>query len=112
MDKEKIKDYVTTLALAAVPVIVAYQAQIGTYIPPEYALIFTIAIGILSQLTADKRVQAAYEDTSAGIDIAQAKAQEYMELVAKLQMEIDERQAVVDKVVGIKDPIETPVLDQ
>jgi hypothetical protein len=112
MDKAKIKDYATTLAFAAVPVIIAYQAQIGAYVPVEYALLFTIAMGILSQLTADKRVKEAFADTSAGVDIAQAKVQEYQDMIANLQAEIDERQAVVDKVVGIRELTEAPVEGQ
>ena len=108
-DKAKIKDYISTLALAAIPVIVSYQAEIGAYIPVEYTLLFTIGIGVLSQLMADKRVKEAFEDTSAGLDVAQAKVQEYQDMVANLQSEIDERQAIVDKVVGIRQMTEEPV---
>lgn len=109
MDMAKIKDYATTVALAAIPVIVAYQAEIGKYVPVEYALVFTIGVGILSQLMTNARVKEAYEDTSAGVDVAQAKAQEYLDMIAKLQAEIDERQALVDQVTGIREMVEAPV---
>jgi fructoselysine-6-P-deglycase FrlB-like protein len=105
----KVKDYATTIALAAIPVVIAYQAEIGKYIPVEYALLFTIGMGILSQLAGNARVKEAYQDTSAGIDTAQAKAQEYQDMIAKLQSEIDERQALVDAVITPSTPIEEPV---
>lgn len=111
MDKLKIKDYATTLALSAIPVIVAYQAEIGKYIPVEYALIFTLGIGVLSQVMANKRVKVAYADTSAGLDIAQAKALEYQAMVIKLQEEIDQRQALVDTVAGLKKLDNAPIED-
>lgn len=98
-DKAKIKDYITTLALAAIPVIITYQAEIGKHVPVEYALLFTIAMGILSQLTAEKRVKEAYKTTTTTIDDAQTKLQEYQNMVAQLQTEIDERQAIVDQIV-------------
>lgn len=105
----KIKDYATTLLFAAVPVVIAYQAEIGKFVPVEYALLFTIGVGVLSQLVADKRVKVAYEDTSATIDMAQAKVQEYQDMVAKLQSDIDERQALIDTVTGIREMTEAPV---
>ncbi len=96
----KIKDYLTTLALAAIPVIITYQAEIGKYVPVEYALVFTIGIGILSQVASNSRVKEAYNDTSAGIDTAQATLQEYQDKIAALQLQVDEKQAEVDKTVG------------
>ena len=108
----KIKDYATTLLFAAVPVIIAYQAEIGKMIPVEYALLFTIGIGILSQVATNDRVKVAYKDTSAGLDMAQDKAQEYQDMIANLQVEIDERQAVVDKIAGIRQMTEEPVQGQ
>ena len=103
MDKTKIKDYATTLALAAIPVIVAYQGEIGKIVPIEYALGFTILIGIASQLTANVRVKEAYQDTSAGLDVAQDEVQKYLDKIAELQTEIDAKQAEVDKVAGLKE---------
>lgn len=108
----KIKDYATTLLFAAVPVVIAYQAEIGAYIPVEYALLFTIGMGILSQLAGNARVKEAYEDTSAAVDTAQAKVQEYQDMVANLQKEIDERQALIDTVTGIREMTEAPVEGQ
>ena len=108
----KIKDYATTLLFAAVPVVIAYQAEIGAYVPVEYALIFTIGMGILSQLAGNARVKEAYEDTSAAVDTAQAKVQEYQDMVANLQKEIDERQALIDTVTGIREMTEAPVEGQ
>src|SRR5574343_182963 len=108
----KIKDYATTLLFAAVPVVIAYQAEIGKFVPVEYALLFTIGVGILSQLMADKRVKVAYEDTNVVIDTAQAKVQEYQDMVANLQKEIDERQALIDTVTGIREMTEAPVEGQ
>ena len=110
-DKAKIKDYTTTLALASIPVIISYQAEIGKYVPVEYALIFTIAMGILSQLAGNARVKEAFEDTSAGLDVAQAKVQEYEDLVSKLQKEIDERQLLIERVAGLKEMDQAPVME-
>ena len=109
MDKAKIKDYATTLALAAIPVVIAYQAEIGKYVPVEYALLFTLGMGILSQLMGNARVKEAYADTSSGLDIAQAKMQEYQDMVANLQKEIDERQALINKVAGLKELDQAPI---
>jgi hypothetical protein len=108
----KVKDYATTLLLAAVPVIITYQAEIGKVIPVEYALIFTIGMGILSQVAGNARVKEAYADTSASLDTAQAKVQEYQELVASLQNEIDERQVLIETVTGLKELTEAPVKGQ
>lgn len=112
LDKTKIKDYITTLALASVPVIITYQAEIGKHVPIEYALVFTIAMGILSQLATESRVKVAYEDTSKTIDEAQAKMQEYQDMVAKLQSEIDERQQIITAVTGLKEITEDVMSDQ
>ena len=108
----KIKDYITTLALAAVPVIIAYQSQIGQHVPVEYALVFTIGMGILSQVVTNKRVQTAYTDTSVVLDEAQGKVQEYQDLVSNLQTEIDERQVLIEQVTGIREMTEEPVEGQ
>ena len=99
METAKIKDYITTLMLAAIPVIVAYQAQIGAYVPVEYALGFTIIIGIASQLTANARVKEAYQDTSAAVDEGQDKLLELQNKLAEVQAEIDAGQAKVEEVV-------------
>lgn len=101
MDQTKLKDYITTLALAAIPVIVTYQGEIGQHVPVEYALLFTIGIGVLSQLTANTRVKEAYKDTSYAINKTQSKVQEYQDLLTRLQTEIDERQALVDQMVEV-----------
>jgi hypothetical protein len=105
----KIKDYATTLLFAAVPVIIAYQAEIGKYVPVEYALLFTIGMGILSQVATNSRVKEAYADTSAGLDVAQSEVQKYQDIVAKLQAQIDEKQAEVDKIAGLKELDNAPV---
>lgn len=112
MEKAKIKDYITTVTLAAIPVIVAYQAQIGAYIPVEYALIFTLIIGVLSQLTANTRVKEAYQDTSAGIDMAQGTIQKYVNQIEALQAEVDAKQAEIEKVAGLKQMTEQPIMDR
>jgi len=111
MDTSKIKDYITTVTLAALPVIVAYQAQIGAYVPVEYALIFTLVIGIASQLSANARVKEAFNDTSAGIDEGQAKLAELQAKLVEAQTTIDAKQAEIEKVVGLKEMTEEPVLD-
>lgn len=110
MDMHRIKDYATTLALASIPVIVAYQAEIGKYVPIEYALLFTIGMGILSQLTADKRVKEAVVKTNKYVDVAQEEVkvatnevQQYIELVEKLQKEVDEKQAEINRVAALKE---------
>jgi hypothetical protein len=105
----KLKDYATTIALAAIPVIVAYQAEIGKVIPVEYALVFTLGIGVLSQLMTNSRVKEAYVDTSAGLDVAQTEAQKYLDKIAELQAEIDAKQAEVDKVAGLKELDNAPM---
>ena len=107
----KVKDYATTLLFAAVPVIIAYQAEIGKYVPVEYALLFTIGMGILSQVAANKRVKEAYADTSAGIDEGQAKLAELQAKLVEAQTTIDAKQAEIEKVVGLKEMTEEPVLD-
>ena len=107
----KVKDYATTLLFAAVPVIIAYQAEIGKYVPVEYALLFTIGMGILSQVAANKRVKEAYQDTSAGIDVAQGAIQTYLDKIAALQAEVDAKQAEVDQVVGLKELDNAPIMD-
>lgn len=111
-DSHKIKDYITTLALASIPVIITYQVEIGKHIPVEYALMFTIVMGVLSQLATEKRVKVAYDDTSKTVDEAQAKMLEYQEMVAKLQGEIDERQQIIATVTGLKEMTEAPVVGQ
>jgi len=96
MLKMKIKDYATTIAFAALPVIIAYQAEIGKYVPVEYALAFTLGMGILSQVAANKRVEVAQATTKVEgvivdtnelidakqmqIDLLQVKVREYQEL--------------------------------
>ena len=90
MDKAKLKDYGTTLALAAIPVIVAYQAEIGKYVPVEYALAFTILMGILSQYTANRRVKAAVQEVNTVVDQGQAQIQEVSDKIDEAQAKIDE----------------------
>ena len=111
IDRMKFKDYITTVALAAVPVILTYQAEIGKFVPMEYALIFTLAMGVLSQLATESRVKEAYKDTSAVVDEAQIKMQEYQDMVAKLQTEIDERQKIINTVVALKELDNAPVIE-
>lgn len=57
----KLEDYLTTIFLMAIPVIVALQDQIMLYVPPEYAIVATIIFGILSQVVANMRVADAKE---------------------------------------------------
>lgn len=99
MDKQKIKDYITTVALAAIPVIIAYQQQIGSYIPVEYALAFTIIMGVISQLVTNERVKVAYEDTTVAIDQGQAEIQKYVEKINELQAQIDAGQENVEDIM-------------
>lgn len=89
MDKAKIKDYATTLALAAIPVIIAYQAEIGKYVPVEYALAFTILMGILSQWATNNRVKIA--EATMPINQAIDKAQEEVEEVSQKIDEVQEK---------------------
>ena len=109
-DKARIKDYATTLALAAIPVIVTYQAEIGKHVPVEYALMFTIVIGILSQLTADKRVKAAVVKANEYLDTVQEETatatnevEAYIKQIKELQEEIDKKQEEVNRVAGLKE---------
>lgn len=102
-DKAKIKDYGTTIAFAAIPVIIAYQAEIGKYVPVEYALVFTLGMGILSQLMADKRVKEAVIESSAKVDEGQAELQKYLDMIADLNRKVDEKQAEIEKVAGLKE---------
>lgn len=99
MDKAKIKDYITTFALAVVPVLIAYQSQIGQYVPVEYALAFTIIMGILSQVVTNDRVRIAFEDTSSAVDAGQDKVAELQATVASLQAQIDAGQEKVEDVM-------------
>lgn len=103
MSKEKLIDYGTTLLLAAVPVVLVYQDQIAQHVPAEYALIFIIGMGILSQLAADKRVQAAKDKINNDVDVAQAKIEKYQILVEEKQQEVDNLQQEVNKVAGLKE---------
>lgn len=100
MDKAKIKDYITTAALAVVPVLIAYQSQIGAYVPVEYALAFTITMGVISQLVTNERVRVAFEDTSAAVDGGQAEVQKYIEKIAELQAQVDAGQEKVEDVMS------------
>jgi len=88
----KIKDYLTTIAFAAVPVIIAYQAEIGKYVPMEYALMFTIGMGILSQLAANKRVEIAAATTEVKGVILDTN-----EIIDEKQAQIDMLQKELDK---------------
>lgn len=103
MSKQKIIDYGTTLLLASIPVVLVYQEQIAQHVPAEYALLFIIGMGILSQLAADKRVQAAKDKINTDVDIAQAKIEKYQILVEDKQTEIDELQQNINKVTGLKE---------
>jgi hypothetical protein len=117
-DQAKLKDYITTVAFAAVPVILTYQAEIGKYIPMEYALIFTITMGILSQVAANKRTEIAQATTIVNgkivqtneiIDEGQAEVQLMQNQLAELQRQIDEKQIEINKVMGIREMVEAPV---
>ena len=99
MDKQKIKDYITTVALAIVPVLISYQSQIGQYVPVEYALAFTITMGVISQLVTNERVRVAYEDTSTAVDQGQSDVQQYIEKINELQAQIDAGQEKVEDVM-------------
>lgn len=110
MDKAKIKDYVTTFMLASIPVIVTYQAEIGKHVPVEYALLFTIGIGILSQLTADKRVKESVVKANEYLDTAQEEVKTatnevdaYLKQIEELQKTVDEKQAEISRVAGLKE---------
>jgi hypothetical protein len=110
----KIKDYVTTLLFAAVPVIIAYQAQIGAYIPVEYALLFTIGMGILSQIAANKRTEIAQATVIVNDKIVQANDiiddnQAKLEL---LQAEIDAKQEEIKRIAGLRRLVEEPVSEE
>lgn len=103
MSKQKLIDYGTTILLAAVPVVLVYQDQIAQHVPAEYALLFIIGMGILSQLAADKRVQGAKDKLNADVDVAQAKIEKYQILVEDKQKEVDELQQNINKVAGLKE---------
>ena len=105
----KIKDYLSTLAFAAVPVIITYQAQIGAYVPVEYALLFTLGIGTLSQIAANARVKDAVAVVSGDVDEGQARIEEYIAKVAELQAQIDAKQLEVEQVTGLKAMTEEPM---
>jgi hypothetical protein len=103
MSKQKIIDYGTTLLLASIPVVLVYQEQIAQHVPTEYALIFIIGMGILSQLASDKRVQAAKDKINTDVDIAQAKIEKYQIIAAERQQQVDELQANIEKVAALKE---------
>ena len=101
-DTSKVKDYITTGALALVPVLISYQSQIGQYVPVEYALLFTIAMGVISQLVTNERVRLAYEDTSVAVDQGQVEVQKYIDQIESLQSQIDEKQLEIDESPAMK----------
>jgi hypothetical protein len=90
--KANVKDYITTIAFAAVPVILTYQAEIGRYVPMEYALIFTIGMGLLSQLAANKRVEIAQATTDVKGVIVETNT-----LIDEKQAQIEMLQSELDK---------------
>ena len=55
------KDILTTLALAVFGLIAYYLAEITGALPPEYAVAFVLAFGVISQLTSEQRVREATE---------------------------------------------------
>lgn len=57
--RKQILDYLTTLLLASIPVILVAQPQILAAIPAQYTILATIGFAILSQLAANDRVKAA-----------------------------------------------------
>lgn len=60
MDK-KIFDYSTTLFLVAIPFILLFKDYIIVYTPPEYLILVTLFLAVLSQFAANQRVKDAIE---------------------------------------------------
>jgi len=56
MDEAKIFDYITTILLTLIPVILVYQDQILAQIPASYKLVVIIIFAALSQYAANRRV--------------------------------------------------------
>lgn len=99
MDKAKVKDYITSIALFGVAAIVAYQGQIMAQVPQEYGILALIGFGILSQVAADARVKAKVAEAQIEIDAAQATIAEQKAKAdaayAEVNAKVDEVQAQV-----------------
>lgn len=60
MDKKNF-DYLTTLLLVAIPFILLFKDYIIVYTPPEYLILVTLFLAMLSQFAANQRVKDAIE---------------------------------------------------
>ena len=100
ISRHQIGDYLTTVMLAAIPIVVANQDAIGKMVPVEYVLLFTIGMGVLSQLAANARVQKAKADVVGNVDLINAAIDDKQAKLAELQGELDKYQEVAAKVVA------------
>lgn len=95
MVNKTLADYVTTIMLAAIPIIVACQDQIGVYIPTEYTLIFTVVMAILSQLASNSRVTQAVSDMGSVIDAIQEYVSQIIGTITSVSDAVDTVQEAV-----------------
>lgn len=102
-DKEKIKDYATTGLLMLGAALVAYQPQVLAHVPAEYSLVAVIILGMISQITADQRAKVKIQEGLDAVDEVQAEVAKYEVVVADLQKEVDEKQAEIERVAGLKE---------
>ncbi len=55
-------DYLTTILLALIPVILYLKDTIILYVPPAYLILAVLIFAVLSQLAAEQRVKDAVEE--------------------------------------------------
>jgi len=100
--KAQIIDWLTTLGLAAIPIIITYQAQIMGIVPPAYTILAVIAFGALSQAASGARVRAAKERVFGIVDDSQEELTKYQHKLEELQRQIDAKQKEVEIVTGLQ----------
>lgn len=55
IDRDKLKDYLTTIIALALPLLIANQVAIMAKIPTEYSWIAAIIFGLISQYYSNQR---------------------------------------------------------
>lgn len=68
MDNAKLIDYITSLLMFLVPVVIGLQPQVMAAIPAEYTIIAAAFFAILSQWAANRRVREAAEAPQEPVD--------------------------------------------
>lgn len=61
-DKEKLKDYITTLIALIIPLLIANQVTILKELPQEYSWIAVIIFGLISQYYSNQRNSEPVEE--------------------------------------------------